>query len=295
VTLGLAAVVAINGAGGVDVVRDRLDPSFFQPMGTYPLWVLVVFAGAALSALVEPAFYQRIFAAVSYRAVVVALLVGIILWAAFDWVVAIMGMAARAEGLDTEPRYALLVMTLRSLPVGAKGLFVASVLATSMSTVDSYLLIAGGNLSYDLVRPAVKRPLDDRALLKMTRWAIAVAALVTVTFALFFRTVVSAWIFMSTVLAAAGLVPVLAGLYLGRFAKPAAGLASSLTGLVVVIAYYVVVHTFGVFDTEWSTQILTVEAGRLRVELWQEYALLFALPASVVAYVLGALLGRKPS
>jgi SSS family solute:Na+ symporter len=295
VTLGLAAVVAINGAGGVDVVRDRLDPSFFQPMGTYPLWVLVVFAGAALSALVEPAFYQRIFAAVSYKAVVVALLVGVALWAAFDWVVALMGMAARAEGIDTEPRYALLVMTLRSLPVGAKGLFVASVLATSMSTVDSYLLIAGGNLSYDLVRPAVKRPLDDRALLKMTRWAIAVAALVTVTFALFFRTVVSAWIFMSTVLAAAGLVPVLAGLYLGRFAKPAAGLASSLTGLVVVIAYYVVVHTFGVFDTEWSTQILTVEAGRLRVELWQEYALLFALPASVVAYVLGALLGRKPS
>jgi hypothetical protein len=29
--------------------------------------------------------------------------------------------------------------------------------------------------------------------------------------------------------------------------------------------------------------------------LWQEYALLFALPSSAVAYALGVLLGRKPS
>jgi SSS family solute:Na+ symporter len=293
VTLGVATVIAVNSAGGVDVLRDRLAPSFFEPTGSYPIWVLVVFAGAALSALVEPAFYQRIFAAVNYRAIVVALLVGIVLWAAFDWAVAIVGMVARAEGIETEARYALLTMTMQSLPVGAKGVFVASVLATSMSTVDSYLLIAGGNLSYDLLRPAIRRPMGDRALLRLTRWMIGVAAVVTIVLALFFQTVVSAWIFMSTSLIAAALVPIVGGLYFGRFATPTAGLAASTMGLAVALGYYVLVHTFGAFDPQWETQIWTVRAGRLTLELWQEYALLFALPASAGSFALGALVGRK--
>ncbi|KPK04891.1 MAG: hypothetical protein AMS20_07935 [Gemmatimonas sp. SG8_28] len=293
VALGVATVIAAHGIGGADVLRERLPPTFFRPTGTYPVWVLVVFAGAALSALVEPAFYQRIFAAVNYRAIVVALLVGIVLWAAFDWAVTMMGMIARVEGIATEPRYALLTLAMQSLPAGAKGVFVASVLATSMSTVDSYLLISGGNLSYDLIRPALRRPLEDRALLRLTRWMIAVAAVVTITLALFFQTVVSAWIFMSTMLVAAALVPILGGLYFGRFATPAAGMAASLVGLLVALGYYVLVHAFGGFDAEWSTQIWTIRAGDLRVELWQEYALLFALPASATAFVLGSALGRR--
>jgi SSS family solute:Na+ symporter len=293
VTLGIATVIAVADAGGVDVLRERLAPSFFEPTGSYPVWVLVVFAGAALSALVEPAFYQRIFAAVSYRAIVIALLVGIVLWAAFDWAVTVMGMIARAEGIATEPRYALLTVAMRSLPAGAKGVFVASVLATSMSTVDSYLLISGGNLSYDLIRPALRRPLEDRALLRLTRWMIAVAAIVTIVLALFFQTVVSAWIFMSTMLVAAALVPILGGLYFGRFATPAAGMSASLVGLVAALGYYVLVHTFGAFDPKWATQIWTIEAGGAQVALWQEYALLFALPASAVAFALGAGFGRE--
>ena len=293
VTLGVATVVAVNSAGGVDVLRERLPPTFFEPTGSYPIWVLIVFAGAALSALVEPAFYQRIFAAVNYRAIVVALLVGIVLWAAFDWAVAIVGMVARAEGIETEARYALLTMALQSLPVGAKGVFVASVLATSMSTVDSYLLIAGGNLSYDLVRPMIRRPMGDRTLLRLTRWMIALAAVVTILLALFFQTVVSAWIFMSTTLIAAGLVPILGGLYFGRFATPAAGLAASGVGLLVALGYYALVHSLGVFDSEWATQIWTVQVGRHTLELWQEYALLFALPASALAFAVGSRFGRR--
>jgi SSS family solute:Na+ symporter len=284
VTLGVAAAMALGHIGGVDVLRERLAPSFFRPTGTYPVGVLVVFALAALSAFVEPAFYQRIFAARSYRAVVVALLVGIVLWAAFDWVVAIVGMTARAEGLSTEPRYALLELTIRSLPVGAKGLFVAGVLATAMSTVDSYLLIAGGNLAYDLYRPLARRPLRDHQLLTLTRWMIGVAAVATIVLALFFRTVVSAWIFMSTIMAAAGFVPIVGGLYLKRLATPTAGFVSSVTGILVAGAYYALVHVFGAFDPEWATQIWRIEAGGVSAALWQEYALLFALPASVAGF-----------
>lgn len=288
VMLGVAAWLTLDAGGGVDALERVLPASFFEPTGTYPVWVLVVFAGSALSALVEPAFYQRIFAAVSYRSVVVALLVGVVLWAAFDWVVTILGMAARAGGGDLEPRYALLTLTLDVLPSGMKGLFVAGVVATAMSTIDSYLLIAGGNLSYDLYRPFARRRLTDRELLRLTRWMIGWASVAAVLLALFFETVFSAWIFMSTALIAAALVPILAGLYLPQTATPTAGLAASLTGLGTAGAHYVLVHAFGSFDAEWATQIWAVQLGDLTVPIWQEYALLAALPASAVAYVLGA-------
>jgi Na+/proline symporter len=161
-----------------------------------------------------------------------------------------------------------------------------------MSTVDSYLLISGGNLAYDLIRPSLRQPMDDRALLGLTRWMIGVSATVTIVLALFFQTVVSAWIFMSTTLVATALVPILGGLYLGRLATPMAGLAASLAGLLTALGYYVAIHSFGAFDPEWATQIWTIQAGGVEVSLWQEYALLFALPASFVAYLAGAAYDR---
>lgn len=295
VTLSVAATLTLRGLGGVEAMRETLPPSFFEPTGSYPAAVLIVFAGSALSVLVEPAFYQRIFAADRYRSVVVALLIGIVLWAAFDWIVTIMGMAAAATGVETDPTYALLTITLEALPIGLKGAFVAGVLATAMSTIDSYLLIAGGNLSYDLYRPLRQPQIDDRTLLRLTRWATALAAVVCVAMALFFRSIVSAWIFMSTLLTATVLVPLLAALYLRRPPRPAAGLASSITGLSVAVGFFVLVGAFGSFDPEWETVIWRVSVGGVEVALWQEYALLVALPASALAFVVGQRAGRTPS
>ncbi len=291
VTLGIAAIIALDAQGGVEGLQRALPPSYFDPRGTYPGWVLAVFGLSALSVLVEPAFYQRIFAAVSYRAVLGALAIGVVLWAAFDWVVTILGMAAAAGGIDTEPRYALLTLVVDVLPAGLTGLFIAGVIATAMSTIDSYLLIAGGNLSYDLYRPLRARPMTDAEQLRHTRWMVVAAGVISVLFALFFRSMVSAWIFMSTVLVAAALVPVLAALYLPVRLEPRAGLWSSIAGLVTAVGFYAMVNAFGVASEEWGTTIWTVTAAGARVDLWQEYAVLVALPSSAAGFALGQVRG----
>lgn len=291
ITLGVAGILGVKAAGGFEGMRDALPPSFFEPTGTYPVWVLLVFAASALSALVEPAFYQRIFAAKSYRSVVIALGVGIVLWAAYDWITTVLGMTATALGVDTEPRYALMTLALDVLPAGLRGLFVAGVFAAAMSTIDSYLLIAGGNLAYDLYRPLVRPGMSDAEVLRLSRWMIVLAAVASVALALFFRSLVSAWIFMSTVLIAAVLVPVLAALYLPRRPTPAAGLASSIAGVASAFGYYAMVNVFGSFDDGWETMIWTVDVGGKSIQLWQEYAVLLALPVSVVAFLLGQRFG----
>lgn len=294
VTLGVAAALVLQANGGVDLLVEQLPGSYLDPRGTYPPGVLVVFGLGALSVLVEPAFYQRMVAARSYRSLLVALGVGVVLWAAFDWIVTLLGMAAAATGVEAEPRYALLIVVLDALPVGLTGLFVAGVVATAMSTIDSYLLICGGNLSYDLYRPFSRAHLSDARLLRLTRWAILASSLVSVGFALFFTTILSAWVFMSSVLVAAALVPVLAALYLEN-PKPAAGLASSLAGLVTVLASYTLVTAFGADDPEWGTRIWSFTLGERTLDYWQEYGVIVALPVSAVAFVGGQLLGRPGS
>ncbi len=287
VTLGVAATLALDAHGGMAGLQARLPASYFDPMGTYPGWILAVFGLSALSVLVEPAFYQRIFAAVSYRAILAALAIGVVLWASFDWVVTVLGMTAAAAGVDTEPRYALLTLTFDVLPVGLAGLFAAGVVATAMSTIDSYLLIAGGNLAYDLYRPLFRPGLSDRDLLRLTRWGVAASALVAVALALLFASVVSAWIFMSTMLVATALVPILAGLYFPGRLRPAAGLASSVAGLTAAAGFYLLVNIAGEPDPQWGTVIWTATIGPWTVPLWQEYAILVGLPVSAIGWVVG--------
>jgi SSS family solute:Na+ symporter len=294
VTLGVAAVIALAGVGGVDALPAALPASYFDPRGTYPLPVLVVFSLGALSVLVEPAIYQRIFAATGRRAVYASLAIGLVLWSSYDWITTLLGMAARASGLEVEPRYALLTLVTGVLPVGLKGLFVAGVIATAMSTVDSYLLIAGGNLAYDLYRPLVNPSLSDRALLRLTRWAVVVACLISVAFALFFTSMVTAWVFMATMLVGAAFVPISAALFLRRRLKPAAGLASSVVGLSASAAVYVLVNLHGVESEQWGTMIWSVSIGPVDFDLWQEYAVLVALPLSGLAFLFGQWLGEAP-
>jgi SSS family solute:Na+ symporter len=292
VTLGVAAALALGAHGGVDSLRTALPPSYFDPRGTYPIAVLAVFSIGALSVLVEPAFYQRIFAAESYRAILAALGIGIVLWAAFDWIVTLLGMTAAAAGLDVDPRSALLALTLDVLPIGMKGMFVAGVIATAMSTIDSYLLIAGGNLSYDMYRPLVRPQIGDAELLRLARAGVIIASIATVAFALFFTSMVSAGVFMASILVSTALVPIVAALFLRVPPTPAAGLASSLTGLAVAVIVFVLTNVYGAYDDEWGTRIWSFAVGGRSVSIWQEYAVLFALPASAVAFIVGQMLGR---
>ena len=295
VTLAIAAVIVLNGMGGMDAMQRTLPAEYFSPRGTYPLSVLFVYSLAALSVLVEPAFYQRVFAAVSHRSVIAALLIGMLLWASFDWIVTVLGMSAAASGLEVEGRYALLEVVLPALPAGLAGLFVASVLATAMSTIDSYLLISGGNLAYDLYRPWLARDIDDARLLRYTRYGVVVAAVASVMLALFFESMVAAWIFMATVLVVTALVPVLAALYVPRLATPAAGVASALAGLVTAALYTALVTLNGTYSEEWGTTIWRPSLLGAELALWQEYAVLFALPASVLAFAIGSMVGPRTS
>ncbi len=294
VTLGAAAWIGLDRVGGMEGLAAAVPERYFSATGGYPAPILLVFALAATSAMVDPGFYQRIFAATSWRAVALALVLGVLLWAAFDWVTTVLGMIAFASDLEVAaPRYALLQLTVELLPTGLLGLFVVGAVATAMSTIDSYLLISGGNVAYDIWRPLRRRPTSDEALVRATRLAMVGSATGTVLLALFFRSIVSAWLFMATMLVSTALVPILAGLYLRPPHSRAAGTAAAAVGLLSALLFYLAVHWTGAWDPEWETVVAEWTFAGSAFPAWQEHALLVALPASVTAYALGAFYERR--
>ncbi len=296
VTAAVAAVVMLCTVGGPEAIGARLGPEVLAPLGTLSSWEVLVFAVVAMTPLVEPAFYQRTFAAVNARQVVKALLIGAVLWASYDWLVVYLGVAGRdlvaagrlPAGLDGSE--VLLHVAAIALPPGLLGLFVAGCLAAAMSTVDSYTLIAAGNVVYDGWQTATGRRLSDRSLLLATRVLVLVTMAAAIALALLFERLRDAWIFMSTVLLSTVLWPMLAVLFAPRLATRRAGRWSTTAGLTVSVALFVMFEVAGTPTVDGSMALLLPGVG---VELQRESALLFTLPLAALGFAAGAAADRQ--
>jgi Na+/proline symporter len=295
VSLAVALPFVMQAVGGFDGIRAALGDAALAPLGSTPPLYSAAFALTALSVLVEPLFYQRMIAARDARAVRRAFLWGVLLWAAYDWATMAVGMAGgvmMATGAlpaETPRDQVLLRVVPMFLPVGLSGFFLGGCLATAMSTVDSYFLIAAGNLVYDIYRPLAAPHADDRTLIRYTRIALVVSGLVCLLIGLYFKRIKEAWNFMATVLTSTLLVPVLAALFLPGKRTPLAGTLATLGGLVAVGVFYVAVDV-------WGTPYADLETVRLRVaglEILREHALFFSLPVSGLGYLLGTTFGRR--
>ena len=295
--LALAVPYALDLIGGFDRMPELLPPEYFEEMGDLSLGLILVYASTNLVILIEPAFYQRIFAARSTKAVRNALLIGILLWGAYDWVITVLGMAAKTAAIQgaIDPSVAadqsLMVIMLSVLPAGVLGFFVAGVLATEMSTLDSYCLVAGGNVAYDVYRPLVKPQASDAELIRMTRFGVLASWGVGFLMALSFDQMLGLWVFLASILISTALVPVLVGLYIPRWRRPRAGQLASALGLGSVIILNVLLVAMGHYSEAEETYVLSIGAlGGF--EVWQEHVMLVSVPLSLLGFALGLLLDR---
>jgi solute:Na+ symporter, SSS family len=296
VSLAIAIPLAIHWIGGWHEIQAlphaaAETTNHLAHHGGLSYWMLVAWALTGLTVLVEPAFYQRVFAAKDARSVQRALLVGILLWASYDWGVTVIGLIAQAavqNGLlpgDLAGREVLLTVCVEMLPIGLRGLFLGGILAAAMSTIDSYSLLASGNIVYDIYRPLVDPRASDKRLILLTRAGVLLVMVSAAAISLLFTRMRDIWQFMTSVMTAVVLVPVLGALFTRP--RPAAGFCAAAAGLAGLVVFYLLVFTQGTRDELHEKHVWLV-AG---IELWQDYAVLCALPLSLAAFVLGNRLG----
>ena len=294
VVLALAFPFAMNLIGGFDSMIDTLEPNYFDTMGDLSTWLIVIYASTGLSILVEPTFYQRIFAAKSYKSVRNALIIGIFIWGSYDWMITILAMSAKVgvlKGLlpgDVAPDAALLTIMVAALPAGALGLFIAGVLSTEMSTLDSYCLVAGGNVAYDIYKPALKPDATDTELIKTTRYGILLSWFLGFAMAVSFEQMLGLWVFLASILISSTLTPILLGIYIPNFRRPLAGFFSAGLGLLSTIILNIYIMIYGTFDPVDETYFIQW----FGVDFLQEFIMYITIPISLIGFFAGFALDK---
>ena len=294
VVLALAFPFAMNLIGGFDSMIDTLEPSYFNTMGDLSIWLIIIYASTGLSILVEPTFYQRIFAAKSYKSVRNALIIGIFIWGSYDWMITILAMSAKVgvlKGLlpgDVAPDAALLTIMVAALPAGALGLFIAGVLSTEMSTLDSYCLVAGGNVAYDIYKPALKPDATDTELIKTTRYGILLSWFLGFAMAVSFEQMLGLWVFLASILISSTLAPILLGIYIPNFRRPLAGFFSAGLGLLSTIILNIYIMIYGTFDPVDETYFIQW----FGVDFLQEFIMYITIPISLIGFFAGFALDK---
>jgi len=297
VTVAIGIVLLMGDVGGFAAVQDVAAEGYFAPLGGMPIFLLLAYVASLISVLVDPGFYQRIFAARSARQARNAIFIAIGIWLAYDWLVTAGGMLAKAAvhqgmlpaGLHSND--ALLSGVIIALPTGLVGVFLAGVLATAMSTMDSYCLVAGTNLAYDVHRPLWKPDATDDELMRNTKVGVVISWIAGFALAFVFDRLMALWVFMATGLTSTVLVPIMAALFWKGRRTRLAGTLSSLVGLVATIGFYLAIAGLGVENETYGTYIWSFSLGGARFEIWQEYALYFTLPMSLLGFLVGNTFG----
>lgn len=296
-TAGLALIIGWNAIGGYEQVFVGLqefvgheDAEYYFEVGAGYLtpWTLIAYSLTALAVLAEPAFFQRIFASAGRNEIRKGFAAGIPMWLAYDWIVAFVGiLGAAAVGLailpeDIAPNEALMAIAGQYLPVGVVGLFIAGVFSAAMSTADSYFLVAGGIIGFDIYKGVINPDADQKQTERMTKIGVLVSAVISLALAFFFDRIMEVWVFQATVIITTCIVPVYFGTFSKKAPKKIAGTVATTFGLIASLGWYIWTNFFGTYVEDMD--IYVVEIGG--VELWQEYGIIMITPVVIILYLI---------
>jgi len=207
VGFALLLTVLISQYGGAGFLIEHLPEQHLTWHGGKTSLYIATWYVIALATLVEPAFYQRCYAAKDASVARKGILISIGCWAVFDFLTTSCGLYARAllpELADPVSSYPMLA--LKVLPVGLLGLFALALLSTVMSTVDSYSFLAASTFGNDIMPRLFK--IKPEKITFWTRIGLILSTALAVVFAVFFRSAVDIWYAFGSIGTPALLMPV---------------------------------------------------------------------------------------
>ncbi|MEE2876454.1 MAG: sodium:solute symporter family protein, partial [Candidatus Neomarinimicrobiota bacterium] len=148
----LLVITCFREVGGFHVMKQGLPELHLTWHGGNTTQYILVWFFIALWTFIDPGFYQRCAAAKSPSVAKRGILVSIGFWAIFDFLTLSAGLYSRLllpEG--PEAVLALPSLGLMVLPPITKGLFFTGLLATIMSTIDSFGFISGITIGRDIL------------------------------------------------------------------------------------------------------------------------------------------------
>ena len=198
---------ALAHTGGFEGLWGALPESHRSWDGGLGWQTVLVWYLIALQTVVEPSFYQRVFAARSPRIARFGVVVSVAMWVVFDFLTVYSGLAARVLLPDlADPMAAYTTLAGLVLSPWAAAFFTVALFATVMSTLDSYLFIAATTIGHDFASLSASPEMVRRR----TRFGLVLSAGLAALGALLFSSAVQVWHDIGSVVTSTLLLPVLA-------------------------------------------------------------------------------------
>lgn len=228
--------------GGIQFLQTNLPSLHLVWHGGHNPQYIVVWFFIALWTLVDPAFYQRCYAAKDGKTAQRGIFISIIFWFIFDMMTSFTGMYARAALPNlTQPIMAYPQLAELILPPAAKGLFFAGMLATMMSTLNTLGLVSAQTLGRDIFLRLKNKNLntDDELITKYTRIGLVVSFLFSVLVAFAIPSVIKIWYTIGTVVIPGLFVPLITSFFKKLEMKPDFAFFSMLLGWLTSLAWLI--------------------------------------------------------
>jgi SSS family solute:Na+ symporter len=214
VAIVVSIPLCLGKVGGIGSMREALGPDHFSfPVSSRFSWntlaTYLFLVGSTY--LVGPDIYSRIFCARNERVAKGATMTVALTLVPFAFLITIVGMAARVLFPGINPEAAFPTMIHGLFPVGLNGLVIAALLSAMMSSADTCLLTTSTILSFDVLRPLVRREMPEGMLLLLSRAFIVVIGAVSLIIALSLKGVISSLLLGYTVYTSGLIFPILLG------------------------------------------------------------------------------------
>ncbi len=236
--------LAIRYAGSPFQVWDQLPDTHQAPLGGHNIQYLLVWFFIALWTFVDPAFHQRAAAAKSPATARKGIFWSVGFWFLFDFFTVSAGLYGfLILGELDNPILVYPELGAFLLPVGLSGLFFLTLLATIMSTLDSFLFLSGQTLGRDLI---AKFWWPEKSV-SITRWCMLLSAVLGILLIIIYPSVIALWYVIGSVLIPGLLFPVL-GVYLPFFRLRVSVAVWALTLPCAVAAIWLILGTLTTGD-----------------------------------------------
>jgi SSS family solute:Na+ symporter len=205
----LVVIFAYNNIGGLKVLHEMLPPHYFKPSGKHEfntmfLWLFI----AITTTLISPVFYQRCIAAKNVAVARWGIIISTIFWLIFDLCTTLGGMYAKVYLPGANSISAYLYFGVDILPSPLKGVFLAGMMATLISTLDTFMFVSSGMLSHDLVPKKYRDHTNVRIV------SVLIIGLLSMIVALLYEgTLEKLWITIEGYIGAMLIVPIILGLF----------------------------------------------------------------------------------
>lgn len=236
---GLAVVALWFTVGGFEGLFSMLPASFWNPSGGKPLdyWIAVQL-GVGMALWCAPEMYQRFISGKDAKTTVSAWCWTVVIWTMFTVTVGLPGFIGKAyfpalaQTSVTDTVYAVY---LQMLPSGLRGLWIATLIAATLSTASAHILLAGANVARDIYQNLINKKASDTALVRINRYSIPVLGFLTIFIALSFKSIFDIYLWGQYLLTAGLLILVPGTLLWPRKVSRYAGLPTILAGVFVFL------------------------------------------------------------